>query len=426
MHIFKTNIDLDKNQAKNFRLQNEIAFPTVTASDTGFTFFHSGFGNFYGWDGTSWLNLNDGGGGGGASTFLDLTDTPSAYTGLSFQFLRVNSGETGVEFAQVPIKAEDQGNGIGYAWANRNEAYYYTLGKDAFDLTYAASGANDKGVATEAGFSFGYNNQLPTAGNSFGGHVAFGYDNYVTGYYGNIAMGGDNALNGGYTCMQVGYQNTGNWNNSVGMGYQFGTNNTSSAYANVSVGAGLTNNWVGSVMVGAANVIDAASATAANRPAFTVGIGTISTTGGSVGVPTSRKDGFMVRYNSEILAPNTTIAIIDAESTGKQLVTKEWVNGIIPDYLLEDAVVTGTFNIDWEYDTYYLTLTGNTTFSDINLPSTGYTKTITIYMTGNFVPTFPTNWENNITGTYDGTVLNQIVIEYIKSGVYWMTINQAD
>lgn len=40
-------------------------------------------------------------GGGGASTFLALTDTPANYTGSALKFVRVNAGETGLEFATV-------------------------------------------------------------------------------------------------------------------------------------------------------------------------------------------------------------------------------------------------------------------------------------------------------------------------------------
>jgi len=93
--------------------------------------------------------------------------------------------------------------------------------------------------------------------------------------------------------------------------------------------------------------------------------------------------------------------------------------------LTEDATVTGTHDIDWNDDTHFLTLTGNTTFTESNLPATGFTKTLTIYVSGDFTLAFPTNWDTNLTGTYDGTVLNQIVIEYIKANTYWATINQA-
>lgn len=42
-----------------------------------------------------------GGGGGGASAFTDLTDTPSSYSGQGLKVLRVNSSETGIEFATI-------------------------------------------------------------------------------------------------------------------------------------------------------------------------------------------------------------------------------------------------------------------------------------------------------------------------------------
>lgn len=42
-----------------------------------------------------------GGGGGGASTFLELTDTPSTYSGQAGKYPKVNAGETGLEFDTV-------------------------------------------------------------------------------------------------------------------------------------------------------------------------------------------------------------------------------------------------------------------------------------------------------------------------------------
>lgn len=118
-----------------------------------------------------------------------------------------------------------------------------------------------------------------------------------------------------------------------------------------------------------------------------------------------------------------------AATHDQDFVTKKYVDdnvGASEYTLTEDATVTGTHDIDWDEDTHYLTLTGNTTFTESNLPATGYTKTITIYASGDYTLTLPSNWDTNISGSYDGTVLNQIVIEYIKSTVYWMTINQAD
>lgn len=88
--------------------------------------------------------------------------------------------------------------------------------------------------------------------------------------------------------------------------------------------------------------------------------------------------------------------------------------------------ITITHDIDWNIGTHYLTMTANTTLTESNLPSGATTKVISIYITGNFALTLPANWSTNIIGGYDGTVLNQIVVEYISSGVYWVTITQPD
>lgn len=47
-----------------------------------------------------------GGGGGGATTFLGLTDTPASYVGQTLKLLRVNAGETAVEFT-APVVDTD-------------------------------------------------------------------------------------------------------------------------------------------------------------------------------------------------------------------------------------------------------------------------------------------------------------------------------
>lgn len=93
---------------------------------------------------------------------------------------------------------------------------------------------------------------------------------------------------------------------------------------------------------------------------------------------------------------------------------------------LTTSSITTTYDIDWNIGTHYLTMTANTTLTESNLPSGATTKVISIYITGNFALTLPTNWSTNIIGGYDGTVLNQIVVEYISSGVYWVTITQPD
>jgi hypothetical protein len=109
----------------------------------------------------------------------------------------------------------------------------------------------------------------------------------------------------------------------------------------------------------------------------------------------------------------------------------ETVNiGTYASVLVENENVSGTYELDYSEgrDTWKLNLIGNTIFTEkeSSIPPAPNTKVATIYMTGNFVPTFPTNWTDNyaIIGEYDGTKNNQIVVEYIKTGYYWVTITQ--
>ncbi len=58
MEIFGTDIDLNRNEAKNFRAENLLSFPTAGVADAGLIIFHTGQKSFYGWDGTDWKKLN--------------------------------------------------------------------------------------------------------------------------------------------------------------------------------------------------------------------------------------------------------------------------------------------------------------------------------------------------------------------------------
>lgn len=97
-----------------------------------------------------------------------------------------------------------------------------------------------------------------------------------------------------------------------------------------------------------------------------------------------------------------------------------------------NKILTGTnvnadFTLNYAlYDTYDLTLTGATNFNESNLPSAGNSRTITIHVIGDFAITFPAGWSTYITGAYDGTKLNTIVVEYLSSGKYRVVITQQD
>ena len=81
---------------------------------------------------------------------------------------------------------------------------------------------------------------------------------------------------------------------------------------------------------------------------------------------------------------------------------------------IENISVSGGYTVDFNIDTHRIKLTGNTTFTEINLPPVGFSKTITLHINGNFGVVFPASWTQYISGAYNGTApLNTIVIETI-------------
>lgn len=74
--------------------------------------------------------------------------------------------------------------------------------------------------------------------------------------------------------------------------------------------------------------------------------------------------------------------------------------------------VSGIYEIDFGIDTHRLTLTGNTTFTEVNLPIPNFSKTITLHVQGDYGLILPISWNTYLSGSYDGTaILNTIVIE---------------
>jgi hypothetical protein len=59
MDIFASNISLNNNQAKDFRVENLLTLPPSSSSYPGKLVFNSSQSIFYGYDGSSWLNLSN-------------------------------------------------------------------------------------------------------------------------------------------------------------------------------------------------------------------------------------------------------------------------------------------------------------------------------------------------------------------------------
>lgn len=98
------------------------------------------------------------------------------------------------------------------------------------------------------------------------------------------------------------------------------------------------------------------------------------------------------------------------------------------DRVIENASVTGTYDLDYSlYEVWNLTLTGNTTLTESNLPASGTnSKIIVLWVSGNYTLSYPAGWEDNITGEYAGTSNNLIVVQFFKTGTYRIHITQPE
>jgi hypothetical protein len=78
---------------ENHELIHGNSFPDTPAERQ--LFYRDDEHKWYIYNGSSWVDLQASG---GSSTFLALTDTPSAYTGQAGKYAKVNTGETALEF----------------------------------------------------------------------------------------------------------------------------------------------------------------------------------------------------------------------------------------------------------------------------------------------------------------------------------------
>lgn len=101
-----------------------------------------------------WIKKLVAGGGGGATDFTDLGDVPGSYAGASLQVVRVNVGETGLEFATVA----GTGDVVGPASAVNNNIVLFDgvtgkLIKDGLGTSTGGNQAADAGKAALFGSS---------------------------------------------------------------------------------------------------------------------------------------------------------------------------------------------------------------------------------------------------------------------------------
>lgn len=248
------------------------------------------------------------------------------------EFKNDGNGDSAKPFITTPptgFEALDEGNGIGYRIIGVNPAKYGNIGVGSLDFTLFDPWpavdpltTGDYGVSAPYSLIIGSENKLKGGGYS----QIIGSVNEITStLYNNTILGGFNKIHSGYGNSLIGVYNEASTDDN-GFVFLAGMNNRASGTDPGGViGTALDVRGRGQVAVGIANTIWLGGNNASNRPAFTVGIGT-STTPAGPWVAIIRKDGFLVDFSGLVTAPNMLIAAIDTDTTGKVLITKEYLN----------------------------------------------------------------------------------------------------
>jgi len=143
--------------------------------------------------------------------------------------------------------------------------------------------------------------------------------------------------------------------------------------------------------------------------------GTISFSQGNTSTNqiTEAQQDKVLLFNTDrtIVAPSLSKTLIEGESSGRILTTREFLES---NYVKigKRIIVSGatSYNFDHSLATdWKFYMTGATTFSDSNLPSGDTIIEFTVKLTGNFTVTWPVYWDV-IGDTYDGTIWNFIVV----------------
>lgn len=290
------------------------------------------------------------------------------------------SGVLSAGVSSTGLEAIDETNGIGWRLIGRNPAQADNIGLNAVDFGYYF-GLTTQGATGQASVNFGadniafgfhaytqgYNNNVSGYGSGAKGDTnivsgtyssAFGYNHNLAGDYNfthgsanivpvgadySVIFGGGNTITAGafpqsnfiigashtvadYSNLVHGYQhNVSGAANGAAANFVTGQYNIINGYQTSFQGAGLRGQGSYVNVVGMSNIDFTDNNTGSSvleRRLFVVGNGTIDGSGNRI-VPS---DAFRVHASGMVIAPDLTIAAIDAEATGKVLTTKEWVN----------------------------------------------------------------------------------------------------
>lgn len=222
------------------------------------------------------------------------------------------------------LEKVEEGNGIGWRLIGRDPDYYGNIGLGGKDFGVNYSESSVFGATGSQSVNFSEDG----IASGYGAFLGTGYLNIASNTYTSVF--GYNNQSGGYTSTIFGSFNTEVTN--TGFGFTAGQGNEVTGGAGFTAGiALLKGGGVGCTLVGTANkdVTSSNNGTATDAPMFIIGNGTHTTGNGVKWTAISRSNLFIGYRDGRVLAPSTTIAVIEAEATGRQLTTKEWVLGKI-------------------------------------------------------------------------------------------------
>tara|TARA_R110000850_G_scaffold90138_3_gene192332 strand:- start:3030 stop:4106 length:1077 start_codon:yes stop_codon:yes gene_type:complete len=338
-HIFGTNTDFNLNEALNFRAENMLAFPT--GNEVGRIIMHTGLNNFYGYNGTDWLNL---GSAGGVGSYVLPTASTTILGGVKIDgtSITISNGVISSNSEEPAIVSLDEGNGIGYTISGRDSSFYGNLGLGALDVSISDSISSTLGGTGDVTLTSGYANQ-----NS-------GFAGLVTGWLNTSSSpggftGGTQNTNGGFSDFVTGTYNFTAQTTASSNGYKFmsGIRNVSnSGFGNGTLGCGNINNTHSGTVVGQAAETLTGGGNQGSTPMFVVGNGVFNFSSNVLDT-TSRSNAFRVFHSGAITGDSLTNALIGS-SGAQSLITRNFVFSTVPTTSTSTGV-TGQTAVDANY-----------------------------------------------------------------------------
>jgi len=241
--------------------------------------------------------------------FTGTPTAPTAPSGTNTTQLATTAFVT-AQNAFVPL---NEGNGIGYAINGRVSANYGNIGLSAVDLGTSTSASSTKGATADyTTISGGRNNTVSQYDSAIGGgngNIVSGAVSVIGGGLSNVASGDTSSISGGSS------------NTSSGEGsYSSGFSNTSQGKFSSTSNAGNYAKSFGETNIGlygTSPTPTSATTWVGTDRIYNIGVGTSGV---------SLADGFTILKNGLATLPSVTNTLIQAETTGKVLITREYIN----------------------------------------------------------------------------------------------------